>query len=1008
MINNYYSIPSIPCSERFKITPSPGEKEEKCQGLNPDFIYKTLYPSKADPLINYNVTENVKGYGELIKTMQTDAISCAADCDNNKNCRHIEVSKPKNVCYLYSDTDTERKEIPLKDYEVEVFRKNDLLDGAQTCDVNDNFIEQPANYYPINFNKPIRKFDEKDFSKKECLTECANDENCKSVVYGKSGISCNQYSNTGSLNTAPSENSKLYSKKRAMVGNRFKAPDHLSNYYENYNKDGREGDSFCEYIEASDKCETSYIVGKGGSKEQPKNPKPPKDYLPPPSLCLPPDCIPQAPDDGKIGKLKINGNINIKCDPGDEDCQRKVTGVSYYSTDFMGLPTSYDEPNPSNPYLPYTSYFTEYKNLELTGDEMGNCPAITAMMFPEDCENWCKESPDCGGISYAFGTDGRAQCKYYRDVGVRQLRDNMKEKEYTNSRIKKGNVIDQNPNKYDMDKPYFNNFDNQQLNVKKVKACINDDLGVIARKKMDETDDVVGAVNKFGEISSEDDMSRYTKKKSKKNVPSTKNIPNAGNLEKFSNYEDSFFLDPEIESNSMDFSFQIPKSEDEGPNYGMCSNKKTRKNDEWGTNCPTPLTNCKNTEYGCCPDNSTAKNDIHGSNCLEVDKNCINSKYGCCPGTTISKKFLCDCDEGKMIDNYDRIANKYVNDGIIDTLYNIDKNECLDKCFNKKNCKTVLQVKNPIICNMYDKSSSSTGEYIVNPNVSMDYSKVYKKVATDKIRPSDNFRIDHDEKRPYNLSRSFKTSYISNPAECQKACLENTQCEYYRIQKDKDYCKLSSSDNYVTINNDELQYLNSIGYQVDFYKKKEGEPDKVDICETDFCKNNKNRNISNCELNERQTGDPDEYSLKKGSSCNEKNDCGSSQHCVNGFCQNVNPRFYNGLNNVQQAAMNEKSGSQLNDYICGKPGLGRSNKNNEKCSDSYDPVCGTDKITYKNDCQANNSGVKIQHYGPCENLIENFISQESRKPKFEISKLSMFIFIGILFIFIFVFAKKMT
>ena len=44
MINNYYNIPSIPCKNRESIDDITGFSTQKCQGLNPDQIFETLYP----------------------------------------------------------------------------------------------------------------------------------------------------------------------------------------------------------------------------------------------------------------------------------------------------------------------------------------------------------------------------------------------------------------------------------------------------------------------------------------------------------------------------------------------------------------------------------------------------------------------------------------------------------------------------------------------------------------------------------------------------------------------------------------------------------------------------------------------------------------------------------------------------------------------------------------------------------------------------------------------------
>ena len=61
MITNYYNIPNIPCSERIAaLNSQQGTSIEKCSGINPDNIFGTLFPDRADPTINYDVTSSRK------------------------------------------------------------------------------------------------------------------------------------------------------------------------------------------------------------------------------------------------------------------------------------------------------------------------------------------------------------------------------------------------------------------------------------------------------------------------------------------------------------------------------------------------------------------------------------------------------------------------------------------------------------------------------------------------------------------------------------------------------------------------------------------------------------------------------------------------------------------------------------------------------------------------------------------------------------------------------------
>ena len=79
MITNYYNIPNIPCSDRPRITADQGIDTLKCSGLNPDNIFGTLFPDRADPTVNYDVTSSKKIIvGSLIGNVnEKDSKSCA-------------------------------------------------------------------------------------------------------------------------------------------------------------------------------------------------------------------------------------------------------------------------------------------------------------------------------------------------------------------------------------------------------------------------------------------------------------------------------------------------------------------------------------------------------------------------------------------------------------------------------------------------------------------------------------------------------------------------------------------------------------------------------------------------------------------------------------------------------------------------------------------------------------------------------------------------------------------
>jgi len=745
MINNYYNIPNIPCNARENITDTP-ISSQKCNGLNPDNVYNTLYPSNSDPLINYSAHNSKKlNSGTKISSSITDTNNCAETCNNKNDCTYFTVQKENNKCFLYNINSTSANDkfnsIQASN-SLQTWRKNNLLEGSSNCNLEDNFIEQPTNYFPNvdNYQKTIQTISQPDLSKDECLSACLYDDNCKSVVYAQAKSSCEQYNTDRNdaiskvaSSTYDNTDATTYIKNATPIGNRFGAPDDLINYYEKYPKKGKVGDSFCELVD--DKCKTSYIVGPNDTKRRPKTGSAASaKTIPAPKICMPPDCVPSAPSTGMKGILKINGNMNIMCKDGDEECRKNVSKTPFFTADQMGLPTKYGTSSPPNPYLPYTAEYNQYNNLKLTSNEMAEKPPIGGFEFPEGCKNWCNNSLDCGGYSYKFGTDGKAQCKYYANDGMKTLRDSLKYENHTTSNIKRGNPLIQEPKEGQLRKPYFNNYSNQQLGFQKINVCIPKNSSLPIQFPNDQND-----------------SKSSNKKKCKEN---------------FTNYSEE-----EEEEEEKEKKEEIP------PKYGFCPTNNIPKSNSQGSNCPTPLIECEETTYGCCQDNQTPKINIEGDNCPIIDKSiCLNSKYGCCAGTIIPKKYMCDEEE----------------------------------------------------------------------------------------------------------------------EDCQ---------------------------------------------------------------------------LTNCALNERQTGDPYAFSQGNGAYCSNNNQCPSGQMCVNNMCQKYNANVYNSLNFVQASNQETKSGYALNDYICG---YNTNLKTNKKCPSNYEPVCGTNGKNYSNSCKAINSGTKIQHFGTCDTILEQF------------------------------------
>lgn len=478
MITNYYNIPNIPCSERLKINEDKGIDTMKCSGLNPDNIFATLYPDRSDPTINYDVTSSRKIIvGSLIGTeSEKDAKQCAQDCSTDSTCTYFTIEKGPNECRLYSTKEATKNDKFAelsKTNNIRTWRKNDLLDGTKNCNIDDGFIAQDTGYFPNveNANSVVKQSSQQGLSKNECLSSCLYYESCNSVVFLESKSNCakratNRSAAQTALGTGPSNvNASTYLKKDAssILTNRFGIADNMMDYYKTYSASGKVGDSFCEFIQDENKCMTSYVVGPNNKKEVPSMNAQNVNKVPAPKLCVPPLCIPKLPDTGLRGKLKVDGEFNIMCPPGSgadaKECVKAIDKTPFVKFDRMGLPTDNDASNPPNGYLPYTMEYDTYNNLEIpasgitaSGDTCsakpmneGEKPSIGSMEFPEDCQNWCSKSVDCGGYSYYFGSDGKAKCDYFQNVGMKGLKDALVPKKDTHTLIKRGNRYVQKP-----------------------------------------------------------------------------------------------------------------------------------------------------------------------------------------------------------------------------------------------------------------------------------------------------------------------------------------------------------------------------------------------------------------------------------------------------------------------------------------------------------------------------------------------------------------------------------
>ena len=635
MINNYYNIPNIPCDQRETITPSSNtellsEKTLKCSGLNPDSVYATLYPDDAKPLSNYAAYDSKKlDIGTSISETVIDTNQCAKDCFNNNNCTYFTIEKGDNKCYLYGAKNTSKNtkfNSFLDKNTVKTWRKNDLLEGTTNCNIDDAFIAQNAEYFPDVDNVGQPKFSQPNLSKNECLSACLYDENCNSVVFMESKSNCAKYSispngretalaklNGNTLTGTPG--ATTYLKNNVPIGNRFDAPEGLSDYYKTYTTSGKVGDSFCEFVENT--CLTSYIVGPDNKKDVPQKNAENAKKIPAPKLCMGPKCIPNPPNTGLRGKLKVNGDFNIMCPEGNAgiQCVKDITKTPFASFDHMGLPTSNGTSNPANPYMPYSAQYDSYNNLGLpASDEMneGEKPPLGGMDFSEDCQSWCNKSIDCGGYSYYFGDDGKSKCKYYKNNGMNELKKGLNYLKDTTTFIKRGNPYIQKPLTGDIKKPYFNNLSTDDTDVQKTKACIKEDFNGQEQKDYD----------KYGLC------------------PSTKGpaLP---------------------KMNTSGSNCPTPLEDCINTRYGCCSDTETVKIDNVGSNCPIIDRNiCLGSKFGCCTGTIIPKQylcddnrDICKMTNCELNDNETGDPYAFSDGSGRKCKSNDMCNPGEMCVN---------------------------------------------------------------------------------------------------------------------------------------------------------------------------------------------------------------------------------------------------------------------------------------------------------------------------------------------------------------------
>lgn len=607
MITNFYNIPYIGCDKRLGIDGKTPEeltlidKNIRCSGLNPDNVFGTLFPDREDPTINYDIISNRKiTVGNSIGVeSEKDAKQCARDCSSDSSCTYFTLEKGPNECRLYTTKEASKNDKfteLAKTNNIQTWRKNDLLDGTKNCNIEDGFILQDFDYFPTvdNANDNIKPTNiQKDLTKNECLASCLYNNNCNSVVFLESKSRCQKRASTrANANSALqipasiNEDATTYLKKEArdFVTNRFGIKDDMLDYYKTYSTSGKVGDSFCQFVD--DKCMTSYIVGPNNERQVPNINSQSTTNVPTPKLCMPPNCIPKLPETGLRGKLKVDSSFNIMCPAGSgPDAQECVKAID--KTPFATFDRMGLPTNndASNPPNGYLPYTMEY-------DTYNNLEIPTSGVTTNG--EVCAAKPMNDGEKPAIGAmefpeDCEKWCNKSVDCGGYSYYIGDDGKAKCN---------------------YY-----QNVGMKGLKDAL------VPKK---DTHTMIKRGNRY--------VQKPLQKDLKKPYFNGFSAADTGVIREQGCIQEGFV--------SRDPYCPFPYSKTNDAN-------KIKKDDDRGSNCPTPLVRCQDTRYGCCTeDNETSKIDSTGLNCPTVTRaRCLSSKYGCCPGTIIPMKYLCAEEE---------------------------------------------------------------------------------------------------------------------------------------------------------------------------------------------------------------------------------------------------------------------------------------------------------------------------------------------------------------------------
>ena len=179
---SYYSLPSTNCNDRKNILKEIFQTEkERCENLNPNKIYNSLYPGFENPLNKFNT---IYGEGENLigATYNLNENECAQDClthvsdDTDKKCKYFRYDQENNVCDLYSSDEFNENETfsynenSSRGTDIKIYKRtsttscnsndSNCTGCISTCDsnLNNNFQKMGNNLTIDEVNKIRSKF----------------------------------------------------------------------------------------------------------------------------------------------------------------------------------------------------------------------------------------------------------------------------------------------------------------------------------------------------------------------------------------------------------------------------------------------------------------------------------------------------------------------------------------------------------------------------------------------------------------------------------------------------------------------------------------------------------------------------------------------------------------------------------------------------------------------------------------------------------------------------------